>query len=84
MFWPDWQDQKMRQHQTTFIPQDLALLGLERDLSMICQKYMTLKLSVKMLGYLLGSRFVWLICFGLVAGYQEGRIQCKTRMSKEG
>ena len=46
MFWPDWQDQKMRQHQTTFKPQDLALMGPERDLSMIYQRYITLKLKV--------------------------------------
>ena len=50
MFWPDWQDQNMRQHQTPFRPWDLALLGPERDLSKICQRYMTLKLNVKMLG----------------------------------
>ena len=39
MFWPDWQDQNMRQHQTTFRPQDLALLGPERDLSILSKVY---------------------------------------------
>ena len=44
MFWPGWKDQKMRQHRTTFRPKDLALLGPERDLSMIVKGFMSLKL----------------------------------------
>ena len=38
-------DQKMRQHRTTLEPQDLALLGSERDLSMIVKGFMSLKLK---------------------------------------
>ena len=34
MFWPDWQNQKIRQHQTALGFKDLALLNPERDLSM--------------------------------------------------
>ena len=50
MFWPDWQDQKMRQHQTTFRPQDPALLGPERDLSMIAKGKFFEGQRFKMLG----------------------------------
>ena len=49
MFWKGWKYQKMRQHQTTFRPRDLSLLGLERDLY-ISKGFISLKLSVKMLG----------------------------------
>ena len=35
---------------TTLGPQDLALLGLERDLSIKAKKYMSLKFKFKVLG----------------------------------
>ena len=67
MFWQGWQYQKMRQHRTTFGPQDLALLGPKRDLSMIVKLYLSLNLEcydarlVMGLGVCLFDCFVWLL-----------------------
>ena len=45
--------------------------------------YMSLRLKCYDVRLVIGTRFVCLIVC-LVAGYQEGRVQCKTKISKEG
>ena len=43
IFWPDWQNQKIRQHQTALGFRDISLLNPERDLSMNEFKYVIVK-----------------------------------------
>ena len=47
MFWQIWQYQNIIQHQTTLGPQDLALLGPERDLSNKTKNDISLKLKMR-------------------------------------
>ena len=72
----------MRQHRTTLEPQDVALLGSERDLSIICQRYV---FEVQFEDVRLGMkcRVCLFDCLCLVVGNQERRVQCETRMSEE-
>ena len=70
MFWPGWQDQKMRQHRTTFRPYDLALLEPERDLSMIVKVYVFEALSYDF-RLVIGTWFVCLIVYVRLLGIRK-------------
>ena len=82
MFWPDWQDQKMRQHQNHIQTSGSSPPGSREGSLYMGKGCMYLKLCVWDVRLVIGTRFVCLI-FCLVVGNQKGRVQYKTRMRKK-
>ena len=81
MFWPDWKDQKMRQHQNHFQTSGSSPPRSREGSLYDFQRYMSLKLQFKMLGQLQARGCLFDFC--LVVGNQERRVQYKTWVRKE-